>query len=166
MINFEPLDYTTFTLSEHFDTDKLKKALAKQLENGGLSGYFGISRAESDYEITDNLSGVIGFVDPASKHDFPGAPLRNVLSYLSQSRSETVKVLALKDLISTNPNNFSLSNSQLYEIELPQISEIKFLGWEPNVKGKSGPRVVDLRPQLDPLVLAQNAVDLNLKLMR
>lgn len=40
------------------------------------------------------------------------------------------------------------------------------VGWEKNDKGKLGPRVVDLGPTMDPLRLANQAVDLNLKLMR
>ncbi|BDA47717.1 Ubiquitin-like modifier-activating enzyme atg7 [Coccomyxa sp. Obi] len=40
------------------------------------------------------------------------------------------------------------------------------VGWEPNVRGKTGPRVTDLGPSMDPRRLASAAVDLNLKLMR
>lgn len=40
------------------------------------------------------------------------------------------------------------------------------MGWERNVQGKLGPRVVDLGPLMDPTRLADTSVDLNLKLMR
>ncbi|GAA5820172.1 hypothetical protein JCM10212_006494 [Sporobolomyces blumeae] len=40
------------------------------------------------------------------------------------------------------------------------------VGWEKNDKGKLGPRVADLGPLMDPLRLADQAVDLNLQLMR
>ncbi len=40
------------------------------------------------------------------------------------------------------------------------------VGWEPNMRGKTGPRVTDLSPTMDPRRLASAAVDLNLKLMR
>jgi ubiquitin-like modifier-activating enzyme ATG7 len=40
------------------------------------------------------------------------------------------------------------------------------LGWEKNVQGKLGARLADLAPMMDPSRLADQAVDLNLKLMR
>jgi len=40
------------------------------------------------------------------------------------------------------------------------------VGWEKNVQGKLGPRVADLAPMMDPTRLANQAVDINLKLMR
>jgi ubiquitin-like modifier-activating enzyme ATG7 len=40
------------------------------------------------------------------------------------------------------------------------------VGWEKNVQGKLGARLADLAPMMDPTRLADQAVDLNLKLMR
>ena len=40
------------------------------------------------------------------------------------------------------------------------------VGWEKNPAGKLGPRMADLAPMMDPTRLADQAVDLNLKLMR
>ncbi|GAA6012860.1 hypothetical protein JCM10207_008357, partial [Rhodosporidiobolus poonsookiae] len=40
------------------------------------------------------------------------------------------------------------------------------VGWEKNEKGKLGPRMADLGPLMDPTRLADQAVDLNLQLMR
>ena len=40
------------------------------------------------------------------------------------------------------------------------------VGWEKNVQGKLGARLADLAPMMDPSRLADQAVDLNLKLMR
>jgi ubiquitin-like modifier-activating enzyme ATG7 len=40
------------------------------------------------------------------------------------------------------------------------------VGWEVNAKGRAGPRVADLGSSMDPIRLAAQAVDLNLKLMR
>jgi Ubiquitin-like modifier-activating enzyme ATG7 N-terminus len=39
-------------------------------------------------------------------------------------------------------------------------------GWEPNSNGKLGPRVTDLSTHLDPVKLAEQSVNLNLKLMK
>eukprot|EP01134_Creolimax_fragrantissima_P004486 CFRG4486T1 len=46
------------------------------------------------------------------------------------------------------------------------MSMPKIVGWERNVKGKLGPRVVNLTASMDPRALAESAVDLNLSLMR
>lgn len=40
------------------------------------------------------------------------------------------------------------------------------VGWEKNTHGKLGARLADLAPMMDPTRLADQAVDLNLKLMR
>ena len=40
------------------------------------------------------------------------------------------------------------------------------VGWEKNSNGKLGPRVMDLSAQMDPHALAEQSVDLNLRLMR
>lgn len=40
------------------------------------------------------------------------------------------------------------------------------VGWEKNPQGKLGARLADLAPMMDPTKLANQAVDLNLKLMR
>lgn len=40
------------------------------------------------------------------------------------------------------------------------------VGWERNAAGKLGPKMADLGPLMDPSKLADQAVDLNLKLMR
>ena len=45
-------------------------------------------------------------------------------------------------------------------------SPASIMGWEPNAKGKMGPRLAELSHRLDPTKLAAEATDLNLKLMR
>ena len=46
------------------------------------------------------------------------------------------------------------------------LETIDVIGWEKNQRGKMGPRMVNLSANMDPLKLAESAVDLNLKLMR
>ena len=52
----------------------------------------------------------------------------------------------------------------LVVLDSPSIP--KAVGWERTEKGKLGPRHVNLSAQMDPKKLAEQAVDLNLKLMR
>ena len=40
------------------------------------------------------------------------------------------------------------------------------VGWEKNDKGKVVPRLANIRANMDPVKIAENSVDLNLKLRR
>ena len=40
------------------------------------------------------------------------------------------------------------------------------VGWEKNDKGQLGPRLANMRASMDPVKIAENSVDLNLKLMK
>ena len=40
------------------------------------------------------------------------------------------------------------------------------VGWEKNEKGQMGPRLANMRATMDPAKIAENSVDLNLKLMK
>ena len=40
------------------------------------------------------------------------------------------------------------------------------VGWEKNDKGQLGPRLANMRASMDPVKIAENSVDLNLKLMQ
>ncbi|CAD7013663.1 unnamed protein product [Ceratitis capitata] len=44
--------------------------------------------------------------------------------------------------------------------------ETQFVGWEPNRNNKMGPRMVSMRDSMDPTILVENAINLNLKLMK
>lgn len=65
------------------------------------------------------------------------------------------------------------SRSLLLSVQLPDIPEDwcsestpGAVGWEANAQGVLRPSKVDLGPVMSPLALAQQAVDLNLRLMR
>ncbi|RDX46034.1 E1-like protein-activating [Lentinus brumalis] len=117
---------------------------------------------------------VIGFVDPSALPTNPGWPLRNLLAYLLALHPETaqgVRILCLRDVEppvagSTGgwKSRFGIlkqSGTGAATTERPAA-----VGWEKNIQGKLGARVADLAPMMDPTRLADQAVDLNLKLMR
>jgi ubiquitin-like modifier-activating enzyme ATG7 len=69
------------------------------------------------------------------------------------------------------PKNFDANG----RIDVPLLASSLFpvdnasssiVGWEPNERGKAGPRIADLRASLDTRVLMTQAVDLNLRLMK
>lgn len=73
-----------------------------------------------------------------------------------------------------------LKYSQLYDVHINRKgsyhvtslsypaspSPIKYFGWEKTLNGALGPRLVNLSSSLDPVKLAEAAVDLNIQLMK
>jgi len=131
--------------------------------------------------IPDDSQRTIGFLDPSAQASAPGWPLRNFLAYLRAVHPEgtrAVRVLCWRGDASSS--RFGILRGGPTGAEKQNV-----VGWEKNVQGKLGPRVADLAPMMDPkrsdLVphcvsalinhagydrLADQAVDLNLKLMR
>ncbi|KAL5274081.1 ATG7 family protein [Megaselia abdita] len=80
--------------------------------------------------------------------------------------SKSVKFLGLR-FSSTS----DISSSLIWNLVLPGDSkspeeEIKFVGWETNQNCKMGPRIASMADSMDPAKLAENSVNLNLKLMK
>lgn len=78
-------------------------------------------------------------------------------------------LLALQGLIQINVIVYR-SDNKSYQLDLelgPGFKESsKITGWERTSQGKLAPKVADLGSLIDPLQLAEQAVDLNLKLMK
>ncbi|KAK5574485.1 hypothetical protein RB653_009738 [Dictyostelium firmibasis] len=124
--------------------------------------------------LKDGSIPLVGFCDPCPLPSNPGWPLRNFLIYLSVKYPslKKVKVICFR-------GNGVNSNNILLSLELPSMSELiekqqqdgdqwsgKSVGWEKDTNGKIAPRFVSLASTMDPLKLAEQSVDLNLKLMR
>ncbi|KAL4252716.1 Ubiquitin-like modifier-activating enzyme ATG7 [Abortiporus biennis] len=111
----------------------------------------------------------IAFLDPSSSPSNPGWPLRNLLTYLHHHHPSTSKhrILCWRDSERQNgrwKSRFGVvSSSGAKEDGGVRPTSV---GWEKNVQGKLGPRMADLGPMMDPKRLADQAIDLNLKLMR
>lgn len=134
---------------------------------------------EEDSEITvhtiaeysslkEKQSGKIhfSFADSCPSDQYPGWPLRNYLAFICFFFK-----LNECSIISYKRRAKSVENSIIFEVEMdssniPDIDSIQCFGWEKNENNKLMHRVVDLSTILDPIRLAENAVDLNLKLMR
>ncbi|OBZ65034.1 Ubiquitin-like modifier-activating enzyme ATG7 [Grifola frondosa] len=98
----------------------------------------------------------VAFLDPSALPSNPGWPLRNLLAYLRAlhlSRdTASVRILCWRDA------EFPVHGSGWKSRRRLWVGEER--------AGKLGPRVADLAPMMDPTRLANQAVDLNLKLMR
>lgn len=100
----------------------------------------------------------VGFFDTASIEDRPSWEARNLLTLLSIYGYKDVKLVTNKH--NGHNNCFTLRCDDSIT-ELPKVT-----GWERTSSGKLGPKLADLGSLIDPVQLADQAVDLNLKLMK
>lgn len=155
-----------------------------------------ISTFTSFFEGVPENERYVGFLDPSGALQTPGWPLRNLLAYLhAQFGLEEARVICWKDEVvgGSRPDAPDQLRSVVGHVCLPtskrdqdtSISGLELqgrrtmitskaneaqmpagVGWERNAQGKLAPKVADLGPLMDPRKLADQAVDLNLKLMR
>lgn len=108
-----------------------------------------------------------GFVDPSTIANVPGWPLRNFISLLSSLGIEQVSILCYRDHA-----HFDTHRSFWLDIRIKQnlhhipVCDLKISGWERNSAGKLVPKFSDIGTLMNPIQLADQAVDLNLKLMK
>ncbi|KDQ19117.1 hypothetical protein BOTBODRAFT_28607 [Botryobasidium botryosum FD-172 SS1] len=132
---------------------------------------------------TAQSSRIVAFLDPSAHPQHPGWPLRNALFYISYLHSLSphsaqplrLSVLCLRDSELPGPEKPWKSRFGIVSLPLAPGASAPLeeggarpaaVGWEKNTLGKLAPRMADLAPMMDPTQLADQAVDLNLKLMR
>ncbi|KAI0340301.1 E1-like protein-activating [Trametopsis cervina] len=114
----------------------------------------------------------IAFLDPSALPSNPGWPLRNLLAYLAHRHPAVttagVRVLCWRDAELASDGHWKSKFGVLKGSPTAQDTGARpsTVGWEKNPQGKLSPRMADLAPMMDPTRLADQAVDLNLKLMR
>uniref|UniRef100_A0A5K4F609 Ubiquitin-like modifier-activating enzyme ATG7 n=1 Tax=Schistosoma mansoni TaxID=6183 RepID=A0A5K4F609_SCHMA len=110
----------------------------------------------------------VGMCDSSVDPQSPCWLLRNLLYALSSTiiRTEcSLKVLCLRDRFASGERYWEHSIVIHINIQPTNPTFTQFVGWE-KWKNKLRPRVVDLSESMDPVKLAESAVDLNLKLMK
>ncbi|XP_055918197.1 ubiquitin-like modifier-activating enzyme ATG7 [Eupeodes corollae] len=108
------------------------------------------------------------FADP-SEYDNPSWLMRTYAAFLHLScpslAGKNIKFMGVRY---TSVGKYG--SSLIWEVYLPKddkyIDDLKFVGWEPNKNNKMGPRMVSMRDSMDPAKLAENSINLNLKLMK
>lgn len=111
----------------------------------------------------------VAFVDPSTYEEHPGWPLRNLLMLIRMRfRLSKVQILCYRDIQSRRHEARSIVLPLV--MESPAVGELtempKVTGWERNTAGKLGWRSVSLAESMDPTRIADQSVDLNLKLMK
>ncbi|XP_056645877.1 ubiquitin-like modifier-activating enzyme ATG7 isoform X1 [Diorhabda sublineata] len=176
------INITTHKIISEFNNDLLQKFLAsfKNLDNT-QNGYFALFLKNNEIELNtleftyDKLPSTdseiyFGFYNTA-KGSKVGTQLRNfvlhILHYCPFLENKEVKFVAIT--LSRGKSEIHLKDSMIHVLKLPKLDPnvySSWVGWEKNERDKLGPRFANMRTSLDPSVIAENSVDLNLKLMK
>lgn len=157
-------DLSNYSRDENDDLHDLNDAFGYTWEVGKLSDF------ESGFfnDVADE-DRFVGFIDPSTYAEGPSWPLRNLLWLIRQRfRLSKVNILCYRELRS----NRHAARSIILPLEteatepLPPNEMPKVTGWERDGESKLRARVVNLAEYMDPTRIADQAVDLNLKLMK
>lgn len=130
------------------------------------------------FDGVDKADRFVSFADPSTYEENPGWPLRNLLVLIRHRwRLNDVQIMCYRDTHVQREN----ANSLILQLQSEPIAEAaadpssaegaipkmpKVTGWERNDAGKLTSRSVDLSEYMDERKLADQAVDLNLKLIK
>ncbi|KAI9787542.1 MAG: Autophagy protein 7 [Geoglossum umbratile] len=130
------------------------------------------------FDKVDPKDRYVCFVDPSNYTENPGWMLRNLLVLISQRwKLDKVQVLCYRDVHSRREEprsiilNLEADASEKKQGSMEEGSSRippmpKVTGWERNKDGKLASKVASLSEHMDPQRLAEQAADLNLKLMK
>ncbi|KOG99232.1 Atg7p [Saccharomyces eubayanus] len=109
---------------------------------------------------------VLAVRDTSTMENTPSALTKNFLSVLQHDIPHLTdfKLLVIRQHKGSFALNVTFASRGVQS--LSTNPDMKVAGWEKNIQGKLTPRVVDLGSLLDPLKIADQSVDLNLKLMK
>lgn len=121
------------------------------------------------FKGVDEADAYVAFVDSSSYDENPSWPLRNLLVLIRQRyHLNKVRILCYRDTQARRDEARSvvmpLAMDDVAEMELAEMPKVT--GWERHSNGKLQARVANLSEYMDPGRLADQAVDLNLKLMK
>ncbi|KAJ2706812.1 Autophagy protein 7 [Coemansia sp. IMI 203386] len=127
----------------------------------------------------DQSETMLAFIDPSSHAARPGWPLRNLLTWMRHVHADIsrIRVLCFRDASicltqssSSAPASSLVFESIVVDVNITAAADLKadnqVSGWERNERDKLAPRMVNLSSTMDPVRLAESALDLNLQLMR
>lgn len=164
------------------DSDERPKTPVNPLEEFGYTWAIGRLEAyeKGFFNGVDNQDRLICFADPSTYDENPGWPLRNLLilirhrwrlndaqilcyrdTHLRRDQPNSLILQLKSDGVDLGPMDLESSHSSLQAPKLPKVT-----GWERTEAGKLSSRNVDLSEYMDERKLADQAVDLNLKLIK
>jgi len=172
---------TYCNISDHIEPESLEKLATVLKESDHL--IYSLTVIESDGSVKrlpmselDNFSDMsrclVTVADPSSSQ-YPGWTVRNLISALCKTHPHLIRGIRILCLRCTiNKGQLSVGDSKVITLEVSdnsvEMSDTmpSVVGWEKNDNGQMGPRLANMRSSLDPVKIAENSVDLNLKLMK
>ncbi|KAL9587143.1 MAG: hypothetical protein Q9212_000416 [Teloschistes hypoglaucus] len=161
------------------------RSTTPEASRSGL-GYYWVIGSLAKYETgffegVDLANQFVCFADPSTYRQYPGWMLRNLLVLISkrwgldkvqvlcyrdiQSRREEARSLVLQLKLDSDTANGRRTGGQEYNSiiseQMPRVS-----GWERSSSGKISSKIANLGEYMNPERLADQAVDLNLKLIK
>lgn len=119
------------------------------------------------FEGVESEDRFVCFADPSTYSSNPGWPLRNLLVLIRQRwKIHDINVICYRDTHLRRDQSNSIILHLKSEATDPFSQMPKATGWERHDNGKLTSRFVDLSEYMDPTKLADQAVDLNLKLIK
>lgn len=159
-----PTLHSLWTVVEKTNNNEYELQIEHSLGKSS-STFFQISpEIDEIVEIAELVAGDQGkfvFLDSCISPD--GAPLILLKNYLYFVAAKGFKAITL--FVYRN-NGLSYTLKLQLDPLFSALDEPKVTGWERSVQGKLGPKLADLGSLINPNQLAEQAVDLNLKLMK
>ncbi|XP_061391359.1 ubiquitin-like modifier-activating enzyme ATG7 [Musca vetustissima] len=168
----------------------LKENLKKYLVNEEEFGIFFIFQATEEQEkcltlkefvstlqnetSPNDLDNIYFCFADNSEHEHPSWLMRIYVAFILY-KCKILLGKRLKFLGIRYDNHMNLDASLLWEITQTEpcqfdddadVDQLKFVGWELNKNQKPQPRMVSMRDSMDPQLLTENSINLNLKLMK
>lgn len=145
--------------------DEVMGSWLKEAEGAGDRNFFLLDAENRPIKISElvvddkrNSKVRVGIVDASTYEKVPSWYLRNFLSMLLYYGFNEVEVLVYR----VNGTSFFLDVTSSSSLNVVP----KIVGWEKTSSGSLQPKIADLKSLLSPTLLADQAVDLNLKLMK
>ncbi|KAL2260621.1 hypothetical protein VTK26DRAFT_5312 [Humicola hyalothermophila] len=145
-------------------TDETLFEIGYQWEIGSLRDF-----ETGFFNNVDEADRYVAFLDPSNYAESPSWPLRNLLVLIRERfKLDRVQILCYRDTQARRHEARSiilpLAMDKTGDKDLSKMPSVT--GWERDGAGKLRPRVANLAEHMDPTRLADQAVDLNLKLMK
>ncbi|KAL8942105.1 MAG: hypothetical protein Q9211_001544 [Gyalolechia sp. 1 TL-2023] len=163
------------------DGESQSQATTPEISPQNLDFYWvvgSLAKYESGFfEGVDGADQFTCFADPSTYEEYPGWMLRNLLILVRRRwRLNKVQVLCYRDIhprredarslvlhltLNTSTEASKVDEGNMLDQAMPRVS-----GWERSDKGKVSSKIASLGEYMDPKRLADQAVDLNLKLIK
>ncbi|KAF3985359.1 hypothetical protein FT663_04284 [Candidozyma haemuli var. vulneris] len=156
-----PLLHSPWSLDEQSNNNEYELQIEEYLKRKPHAAFLSVKGDEIVPLDASGDNSTFVYVDSCLNRDnWPSVQLRNWLYFVAIKGHKKIKLLVYRNNGSSQTLKLSL-DSGFDPAEPPKVT-----GWERTVQGKLGPKLADLGSLINPQQLAEQAVDLNLRLMK